>query len=117
MLAVSIVSYAFVFNKSATTDCDEISVIAGIQGNEKLASKMTLGTKFTSKPTMTSSTTKTVTTKIVKSPTKSDDKIFVKKCDVDDGGRQSCKIISLADLDPSERDEYDPRKNVQGKIS
>merc|ERR1711953_839982 len=64
-------------------------------------------------PTTTTPTTTqppTTTAKKATPPPKSDDQIFVKKCDIDEGGKEVCKIVSLADLDPSERDEYDPVK-------
>ena len=115
LLAVSIVVNGFVINRSITTDCGGISVTVSIQGNEELASKLALRTTSMT-TTTTSTTTKTTSTKTAIALPKSDNQIFVKKCDIDEYGRNTCKIVSLADLDPSERDKYDPRKGNFYKI-
>ena len=115
LLAVSIVANGFVINRSITTDCGGISVTVNIQGNEELASKLPLRTTSMT-TTTTSTTTKTTSTKTAIALPKSDNQIFVKKCDIDEYGRNTCKIVSLADLDPSERDKYDPRKGNFYKI-
>ena len=65
---------------------------------------------------MTSTTTRTTTTQNETPWQKSDDQIFVKKCDIDQNGKEVCKIDSLSDLNPSERNEYDPRKYGKGKF-
>ena len=120
LLAVSIVVNAFVINRSITTDCGGISVTVNIQGNEELASKLALRTTSmtttTTSTTTTSTTIKTTSTKTAIALPKSDNQIFVKKCDIDEYGRNTCRIVSLADLDPSERDKYDPRKGNFYKI-
>ena len=117
LLAVSIILNAFVFNRYPTTDCDEIAVTVDMQSNEKLASKPTLRTTFTSTTTTIASTTTRTTTPQTKTPwQESDDQIFVRKCDIDQNGKELCKIVSLSDLDPSERDQYDPRKYGKGKF-
>jgi len=73
--------------------------------------KTTTTSTTTTSTTTTTTTTQPPTTTTAKatSPPISDDQIFIKKCDIDEGGKEVCKTITLADLDPADRDEYDTR--------